>query len=308
MRASASQGGVLSRRALLALGIDRWEIAAELRARRWQRLGRQTIRVASGDPRLCEWYRAVTEVGSPAALDGASALVAAGLRNWEERSVHVSVPKSSTPLRCPGVVVHETRRYESASVIAGVIPRMKPAVAAVHGALWAVTDRQAATLILMAAQQRLFVPAEFAVEVDKVKWSRRRRLLRDLAQSIGGGIETLGEREFARMCTARGLPCPDRQVRRRTASGIWVYDNEWQSYRVTAEIDGSQHRDPSAWLSDALKQNEASLGGHVVLRIPNLALRVDPEPFLVQLEAALRAGGWGHCRGLAPERPLKSEP
>ncbi|HEY2831839.1 MAG TPA: hypothetical protein VGJ14_05390 [Sporichthyaceae bacterium] len=282
----------MSRRALPALGIDRWEIAAELRARRWLRLGHQTVRVAPGDEQLANFYRAIAEVGAPAVLDGVSALLAGGLQNWAEGVVHVAVPKSATPQQCSGVIVHETRRYEASSVIAGEVPRMRPGTAAVHGALWAVTDRQAATVVLMAAQQRLVTPTEFADEVEKVKWSRRRRLLRDLALAIGGGIETLGEREFAGLCVKRGLPVPDRQVRRRTDSGTWVYDNTWDAYKVTAEIDGSQHRDPAAWIPDALKQNAASLGGHVVLRIPNLALRIDPEPFLDQLEAALRAGGW----------------
>jgi very-short-patch-repair endonuclease len=287
---------VLSRRALLALGISRWEIAAELRAGRWQRAGRQTVRVAAGDQQVASFYGAVAEVGTPGALDGVSALLAAGLSNWTEAAVHVAVPKSATPRRCRGVVVHETRRYEASSVIAGVVPRMRPATAAVHAALWAVTDSQAATVVLTAAQQRLFSAAEFADEVAKIKWARRRRLLRDLALAIGGGIETMGEREFARLCIKRGLPTPDRQTRRRTDSGTWVYDNTWDVYGVTVEVDGSQHRDPAAWIPDALKQNAASLGGHVVLRIPNVALRVAPEPFLDQLEAALRAGGWAGVR------------
>ncbi|MGQ0467405.1 MAG: DUF559 domain-containing protein [Sporichthyaceae bacterium] len=285
-------GGVVSRRLLLESGITRWEIDAELRARRWQRRGRQCIRVAPGDQQVADWYRALVEVGAPAVLDGVTALLAAGLENWKEREVHVAVPKSSTPLKCRGVVVHETRRYEAASVIGGPLPRMNSATAAVHALLWAATDRQGATLVLMAAQQRLFTPAELKAEAIKIRRSRRRRLLVDLCAEIEGGVETLGEREFNRLCRARGLPVPDRQVRRRTASGVWVFDNIFEAYKVSVEVDGSQHRDPTAWIPDALKQNEATLEGYRVLRIPNIALRVDPEPFLDQLEAALRAGGW----------------
>ncbi|MGQ0845617.1 MAG: DUF559 domain-containing protein [Sporichthyaceae bacterium] len=286
----------MSRRALLALGMDRWEIAGEIRAQRWHREGRQCVRVGPGDQQLAAWHRALVEVGATAVLDGVSALIAAGLKNWDEKAIHVAVPKSSTPLKARGVVVHETRRYEATSVVEGPIPRMNAATAAVHAVLWALTDRQAATILLMAFQQRLFTAAELYVEVEKILSDRRRRLLKDLCLAVHGGIETLGEREFAKLCVARGLPAPDRQVRRKTESGVWVYDNEWFAYRVTAEIDGSQHRDPTSWISDALKQNEATLGGHTVLRIPNLALRVDPEPFLNQLEAALRAGGWGGGR------------
>lgn len=295
-RAAQATGGVLSRRALIELGIDRWEIAGEIRAQRWHRLGRQCVRVALGDQKVAAWHRALVEVGTPAVLDGVTALVAAGLKNWDEPAIHIAVPKSSTPLKSRGVAVHETRRYEAASIVEGALPRMNSATAAVHAVLWAVTDRQAAVVLLMAAQQRLFTPAELAAEVEKVKWAKRRRLLRDLCEAINGGIEALGEHEFAKMCAARGLPVPDRQVRRRTESGIWVYDNVWPTYRVRAEIDGSQHRDPTAWIPDALKQNEAALDGDVVLRIPNIALRIDPEPFFDQLEDALRAGGWRRDR------------
>ncbi len=296
-QAAKPTGGVLSRRALIAMGIVRWEIKAEIRAGRWHRVGSQCVRVAPGDQRTADWHRVLVEVGHGAVLDGATALIAEGLRNWEESLIHVAVRKSSTPVKARGADVHETRRYEASSVIQGPIPRMRAATAAVHGALWALTDRQASTLVLMAVQQRLVAPAELAVEVDKIRYDRRRRLLRDLSASVNGGVETIGEREFAKLCVKRGLPAPDRQVRRKTDSGVWVYDNVWMDYGVTAEIDGSQHRDPAAWIPDALKQNEAALGGHVVLRIPNLALGVAPDPFLDQLEAALRAGGWsGGCR------------
>lgn len=291
-QAAKATGGVLSRRALIAMGIVRWEIKAEIRAGRWHRLGPQCVRVAPGDQRTADWHRVLVEVGNGAVLDGVTALIAAGLKNWEEPLVHVAVRKSSTPVKARGAVVHETRRYEESSVLQDAIPRMNAATAAVHGALWALTDRQAATLVLMAVQQRLVAPADLAVEVEKIRYDRRRRLLRDVCAAVNGGVETLGEREFAKLCVARGLPAPDRQVRRKTESGVWVYDNVWPAYRVRAEIDGSQHRDPEAWIPDALKQNEAALDGHVVLRIPNLALRVDPGPFLDQLEAALRAGGW----------------
>jgi very-short-patch-repair endonuclease len=84
-------------------------------------------------------------------------------------------------------------------------------------------------------------------------------------------------------------------------------DNAWDSYRVTAEIDGAHHRDPSSWIPDALKQNEESLGGHLVLRIPNIALRVDPEPFFAQLRHALRRGGWVPHRSQPALRPKGSE-
>lgn len=276
----------------MRMGLTRWEINGEIRAGRWEALGRQAVRVGAGEPQQRAWYRALYEVGRPAVLDGVSALIASGMRNFDEGSVHVAVPKSTRPRRCRGVVVHETRRYRPDAILEIGVPRMKPATAAVHAVLWAATDRQAATIVLMAGQQRLFSPVQFAEEVEDIKRDRRRGLLRSLRDELAGGVEALGEHDFAKLCVKRGLPPPDRQVRRPTESGRWIWDNVWDAYRTRAEIDGSQHLEPKAWIPDALKQNAGSLEGHVVLRIPNIALRLDPDPFLEQIEEALRRGGW----------------
>lgn len=296
-------GGVLSRRQLKELGVTRWEIRAEINAARWQRMGRQTIWICPGDNQLAAWWRAIHEVGVSAVLDGVSALVAAGLKGVTEDAVHVSVPKSSNPRRCPGVVVHETRRYEKESIVAGRVPRMRPAAAAVHAVIWARSDRQAALYALASAQQRLFTSAEFADEVVKIRRDRRRLLLRGLHADIAGGIESIGEQDFARMCRQRGYPEPTRQTVRYTKSGRLIIDNDFDPYLVTAEIDGSQHLDPSSWISDAFKQNVVSLEGRTVIRIPNLALLLDPDPLFDQLGQALRQAGWpGPESSVRPKR------
>jgi very-short-patch-repair endonuclease len=243
------------------------------------------------------------EVCAPAVLDGATALLVAGLQlRQAEPEVHVAVPKSANPRRCRGVVVHETRRYEAECVLAEPIPHMRPATAAVHAALWARSDRQAALYVLAAAQQGLFTAQEFGEEVAKVRRSRRKTLLRSLHSDICGGIESVAERDFARLCRERGFPEPTRQTWRQSKDGRWRYDVDWDRFDLTVEIDGVQHLDPDAWLRDSLKQNAANLEGRTVLRIPNLALRLDPDPHLDQVEAGLRRGGWEGKPRLRPKK------
>lgn len=41
-----------------------------------------------------------------------------------------------------------------------------------------------------------------------------------------------------------------------------------------------------------MRHNEIALGGDVVLRLPVLGLRVEPDAFFAQLRRALTAGGW----------------
>ncbi len=274
------------------MGIERYEVRAELRAGRWRKGGRQTIRVAHGNQQLATWWIALLEVGGGAVLDGVSALVAAGMSIMKEHQLDVAVQKSANPCKVRGVVVHETRRFERTSVITDGLPRMRPATAAVHAVLWARTEREAAAIVLTAAQQGLFTLQDFAHEAAKVRRDKRTALLRSLVDDIGGGVEALGEREFARLCRQRGFPKPTRQLRRKTPSGSWRYDTVWQEYKTTAEINGAHHQRLEQAMKDALKENVMRLDGQVVVCIPNLALRLDPAPFIDQVEAALRRGGW----------------
>jgi very-short-patch-repair endonuclease len=294
-RLAASQGNVLSRRQLYGLGCSRWEVRAELRARRWQRLGRQCIRVGDADE-TTSWWRALFEVGPSAVLDGASALSAAGLRLVVEDQVHVAVPKSAWSRRCRGVQVHETRRFRAADVLRDGIPRTRPATAAVHAALWARTDSEAALFIVATAQQRLVSLSELTEAVALVRRDKRRSLLRGLLVDLCDGVESLGERDFAAACRRRGFPRPTRQVSRRTPTGRFVYDVVWDEFDLEVEIDGVQHLDAAAAARDMLKQNASALRGRVVLRIPNFAFRSDPEPFLDQIATVLLARGWQRPR------------
>lgn len=285
------QGGVLSRHQIYALGITRSETRAEVRAERWERLGSQSLRVGPADASTA-WWRAVFEVGPTAVLDGISALQAAGLTTITSDAVQVAVPKSAEYRLCRGVQVHETRRYRHEDVRRVGVPRMKPATAAVHAALWARSDAQAALFVIAPVQQRLVTVPDLAAAIALIKRDRRRRLLHGLLADVSGGIESVGEREFAAACRRRRFPPCTRQVVRHLPSGRVRWDTVWDDFDLDVEIEGVQHLDAAIATRDVLKQNAAALQGRVVLRIPNFAFRADPEPFLNQMAAVFRARGW----------------
>lgn len=290
--AAAARDGVLGRRALYAVGVTRWQIAAEVRAGRWSRGGRQAVVVAPGDARRRGWQVALLEVGGRGALAGVTALQAAGLDGVETSLCHVIVPKSSRPRRPQGVLVHESRRFREDEVLRGELDRVAPAVAAVQAGMWAVSDRQAAFFLTIAVQQRLCTVQDLAAAMEVVRRHRRRRLLLAVVADVAVGAQSMGELDFARLCRRSGLPEPDRQVVHRLPQGTAVLDVEWRAYRVVAEIDGVQHLQVAAVVADALRDNEMRLRGVTVLRIPVLALRTDPAPFLAQVRRALQQGGW----------------
>lgn len=290
---AGDQCGVLSRRQLYEMGVTRWQVRAQVDARRWQRTGRQTVSVRTGrlDERAVRWV-AVLETCPLAALAGASALLEAGLTGVSERVVHVIAPKSSRPRRSRGVRVHESRRYRDDDVHIDGLRRVRTPVAVVQAALWATSDRQAALFVVTSLQQRLVRAEEVAEALEAVRRHARRRLILQLVADVADGAHSLGELDLTRALRRRGLPPPTRQVVRRLASGRVHLDAEWEEYGVRLEVDGAQHEEPEGRLHDAVRDLELAAAGGGPVRLPLLALRLDEEAVLDRLAALLRARGW----------------
>ena len=286
------QGSVVSRAQLYAAGWTRWHIHAQVVAGRWAIRGRQSVAVITGNlPEQGDWWVAVFEVGAGAALDGASALRAAGLRGFDG-PIHVSTPKSARPRHPRGVVVHETRRRRASDLAATSLPRVRPSIAAIRAALWAVSDKQASLLLVMSVQQRLATADQLAEALASIRRHRRRRLLKKVIGEIAGGAQSTGEIDFLRLCREYGLPEPDRQSRRVTADGVVFLDVEWTAYEVVVEIEGVHHQEVDRTLADALRQNELTIDRSHVLRIPTIGLHTTPNRFLAQVARLLRSQGW----------------
>ena len=186
----AAQGGVVSRRQLYAAGLTRWQLRAQLKARRWQRIADQSICLHNGPvEQLGLWWAAVFQGGPRACLDGASALVAGGLERYTVDRIRVSVPRGAKVRRTPAHDIRQTRRWEAADLAPAGVPRTRPDVAAIRGALWARTDRQATYLLTLTVQQGL-APATGRVATGRRdRWHpphlgrerRRRRSATELA-------------------------------------------------------------------------------------------------------------------------------
>ncbi|WP_028984718.1 hypothetical protein [Sporichthya polymorpha] len=205
--AARRQGNLIGRRQLYALGVTRSQVRAEVQARRWKKRGYQCVQIGDADETTPYW-RAVLEVGPTAVIDGASALILAGLRTITSAEIHVAVPQGAWYRRCKRVRVHETRRFREVDVLRNGLPRMKPATAAVHAALWARTNREAALFVIASVQQRLVAVSELADAVALVKRDKRRALLKGLLIDVSDGIESIDERAFAAACRRRGTPSP----------------------------------------------------------------------------------------------------
>lgn len=292
---ASAQGGVLSRRQVYAAGVSRAEVRAHVRAGRWQRIGTQNVALHTGPLRQEGlWWSAVLEAGPRAYLDGTSALIASGLLHFTEAKIRVSVPRG-VPVRrrsTPGLDIRQTRRWSADDMAPSGIPRSRPAVASVRGALWAVSDAQAALVLTMTVQQGLARVEDVAAELLRIRRDKRRRYLHLVVNDLVGGVRALSELRFLEGCRARALPEPDSQVLIRGAGGRYYLDFRWSQWGVVVEVDGIQHTWVSEVVRDALRHNDVALTGDIVLRLPVLGLRVAPDDFFAQVERALERAGW----------------
>ncbi|MEP9363848.1 DUF559 domain-containing protein [Nocardioides sp. CN2-186] len=288
------QGLVVSRQQLYESGFTRGEVRNHVRARRWRRLGRHCLVLHRGPlADAGKYWAAVLEGGPRAVIDGASALVLAGLEHYEVDQIRVSVPRGARIRhRGSSVDIRQTRRWARDDTVPDGVPRTPPAVAAVRAALWARSDRQAQLLLTMAVQQGLVRAEDLAVEMLRIRRDRRRLMLNEVVLELLGGIRSLGELDVVQGCRERGLPEPDKQVCRRTPSGTYYLDFRWNRWGVVVEVDGIQHAWVANVVSDALRHNRLAIAGDVVLRLPILGLRSQPDDFFGQIRDALMAAGW----------------
>lgn len=281
---------MISREELKAFGVDRFGIRAQVNRGRWRRHGRQTVSTHTAAlSELAQWWRAIYELGpNIAALDGVTALKAAGVRNLDVQQIHVSVRHASRPLPVIGVRVHQVRAWDPRQVVRAGVPRVRPSIAALRSAHWAVSDRQAALFLCVVVQQRIVSAEALRRDLRAVKGRRRRAFVQRIVDDLVDGAHSLGELDFAAMCRERALPEPTRQVVRKTAQGRVYLDVRWDELGLVVEIDGAQHRQGLAVTDDNLRQNSVALTGDVVLRINLVGLRLEGERFMDQVVEAHR--------------------
>lgn len=287
------QAGVVGRRQLYRAGVPRWLVRRELRVGRWQRPSSQTLTVHNGplDAAARRWV-AVLELGPRAAIDGVTALQAAGISALTDEQIHVITPPGAKRRRLQGVVRHESRRFREDDVESAGLRRVRPAAAAVHAALWSKTPRQAAYLLTLAVQQGVCTPEALVEQVAAVRRHRFRRTLIDTVSDLVGGVRSLGELDVARAMRSRGLPEPERQALRRRPSGKEYLDADFPAYQVSLEVDGAQHDEPWARARDLVRDIRLAAEGRSIVRIPLVAWRLDQAGVLDAMEELFRARGW----------------
>jgi hypothetical protein len=279
---------VMSVAALISTGWTAAAIRAQVRAGRWQRIGRAII-LHNTDPTRDELVRAAVIVLGPRAVETAfTALESWGLQGWQRDEIHILVPRGARVTRPKGLSlrIHYTDRWDARAMN---LQRSlhRPATAAVRAAGSFAQARPACGVLAATVQQRLVRPSEVVRAVADASRTRHRATLLAAAHDIAGGAHALSEIDFARLCRAAGLAEPARQAIRLDRFGRRRYlDVEWRlrdGRRVVAEIDGALHLAAQHWWADQLRQNEFTIAGDLVLRFPSAVVRCEKALVVGQL-------------------------
>ena len=252
IRATAEwQGGVISRRQLLAAGFSRDAIAERLERGYWQQLHRGVYALFTGQPNREAWlWAAVLRAGPGAALSYQTAAELHGFSTRPTRAVHVTIP-STRRIEAPGLIVHISGRIATATQANREPPRTNVEETVLDLTQSAQTIDDVCGWITSACGKRLTTEEKLRVAVSERKKMRWRTELDDILAAAGDGIHSPLEFRYLRdVERAHGLPESRHQVR-VVIDGVSAYrDAYYQQYRVVVELDGKlahtdeeRHRD-----------------------------------------------------------------
>lgn len=291
-RLALGQDGVATRTQLERVGCSRAMLRAQLDGRRWSAWGAGVIALHNHAlSRHQLMWAAVLDAGTDAALCSHTALELAGFKAFarEAAAVHLLVPRGAKVSALPAVVVHESRRVQSADHITRGIRRTASARSAVDAGAWQRWPRFACAMVAAVVQQGLASADDIDEALRRAGRVRHKAHLRAVLSDVQGGLESSGELDVITMCRRFSLiPPPRRQVRLDLAGQRRYLDAEWDlpdGTVVVLEVDGRHHLDVAAWQDDIRRERAVVVTGRRVLRATTVELRVEPEVIATDLLA-----------------------
>lgn len=285
----------MSRAQALASGVTQSKLDANVRARRWQRLGRGIYVAFTGPfPQTTRLWVALLACGRGAVLSHQTAAQLSGLVvPRDDSAIHVTVPAGRKVRPPMGVKVHRSRNVSSAAHPALTPPRTRIEVTVLDLIDGSARADEAVALLAQACQQRLTTPAKLAQSLRQRPNLRWRKLLVEMLHDIRQGAQTLLELRYLRdVERAHGLPKGKRQRSRRRAGRRWYDDVAYDEYELLVELDGRLGHDEAAdRFRDMRRDNAAALMGQLTLRYGWHDV-ASPCRTAAQVAAVLRKRGW----------------
>lgn len=291
-----AQGGVISRRQLLDLGVTRHGVAGLLRRGGLAELLPGTYSL-DGDSWTHRAWAGVVHGGDGACLGGAAAAHLAGLCE-EPEIIDVWTPTRHVRLDVPGWRFHRGFR-----IAVGAPPRVPVEMALIDLCAGQDADTMSSWLGT-ALSSRATTPARVERALSQAPSMKNRALFRELLEAAGGGAHSALEARYLRdVERAHGLPPAARQrsVQRRTRS-----DAVYEGYGVIVELDGRRGHVGVGQRNDGWRDARNAAAGWVTLRFAWADVVEHPCDVAAAVAETLAARGWsgsphrcGACRLVA---------
>lgn len=283
------QAGARSVDQLLAAGVDRNHIRAQVRARRWQRVHPHVHALFTGPlPRETQLWAAVLYAGEGAVLSHESAAEIWGLADNRAGKIHVTIPHARRVKPQPGLRIHRSRSLAPH-------PTRRPPVTRVEDTVLDLIDRaetldEVITWITRAVQRRRTTPHRLHAALNARPRQAWRELTNSILTDVAEGAETPLELEYVRR-VERPHNLPPAQRQRRIAAAHWV-DAIYEDQRLIVELDGRLGHVEDGVFRDHKRDNRSTERGYATLRFGWTDALVHSCLVADQVIRALRQRGW----------------
>ncbi|HEY5879202.1 MAG TPA: hypothetical protein VIU11_09835 [Nakamurella sp.] len=299
---AAEQGGLISRRQLLELGLTRSVAATNVDNGRWQRvhLGVYATFTGTISPEQEVWA-ALLYAGRGAAACCSTALWLFGVIDQKPDALHISIPEARRVERLPDVRMHRRRalnRRDTPVHPAAAPPRIRIEESLLDECA-TLPEADVVGLILRAIQRRKTTPGRIEGAISARSSQPRRALLRDLLAEAEEGVASPLELHYRRRVEVpHRLPIGRRNLLDVTVSGRKRYrDVEYERWRLIVELDGQEAHPPDQAFRDMRRDNETTLTGRDVLRFGWRDVVGEPCVAAAQVALALQQRGWPESIG-----------
>lgn len=292
---AARQCGVLARGQALSAGITRAAIAAQLAARRWQRVHPGVFATFTGPlPPPARLWAALLACGDGATLSHQTAADLYGMSVRQDGAIHVSIPAPRRVSAPAGVRLHRSRQLATARHPAAQPPRTRIEHTVLDLVGTSPTAADAFGLVADACQRRLTTPDRLAAALRDRRNLRWRPVLHGVLADVASGAHSWLELLYLRRVERRhGLPRGERQARVARGGRVTYVDTRYARYRTRVELDGRLgHEETRQRWRDYARDNAAATEGDVSLRYGLADVATRPCAVASQVAAVLVSRGW----------------
>jgi uncharacterized protein DUF559/putative AbiEi antitoxin of type IV toxin-antitoxin system len=292
------QHGVVARRQLAALGLNRGAIRHRLNAGRLHSVHRGVYAV--GHPQLTRhgrWIAGVLACGDEAVLSHRCGAALWGLAATGMSRVEVTVASRGRRRRA-GIQLHQVRRLHPEDRSERIGIPVTSVARTLLDLLEIVDLRRLERAFEEAERMRLLDLRAIERTCERNPGRRGLRPLRVLLGALHPAPHTRSEleRRFLRFCRDAGLPPPTANV---IVEGLEV-DALWPASRLVVELDGyAFHHTRAAFERDRARDATLQLAGYRVLRLTARRLAEEPEAVAETIRALLAQPPAGDAAGLA---------